>query len=94
MSVHESVKGALDEVLADPEVLRHTVTLELDIASLLAVFAAAHLGIRHPGLEGGDITDMVVGLTHHVAAEVAAADPRLEPLAKVLIAGLDPTHDQ
>ena len=93
MSVHDSVQGALDEVLADPDVLANTVTLELDAASLLALFGAAHLGLRHPGLDGSGIADTVVGLTHHVAAEVAAADPRLEPLSKVLIAGLDPTSD-
>lgn len=67
-------------------------TFEMDLASMLAVFGAAHLGIRHPAMAGtAGITDAVIGYTDHLAAELAAAG--LEQLAMLLRAGLDPQHD-
>jgi hypothetical protein len=67
-------------------------TFEMDLASMLAVFGAAHLGIRHPAVATTPgIRDQVIGYTNHLAAEVAAAG--LEQLATLLRAGLNPEHD-
>lgn len=87
-------RSALEDLLADVAKLQTNVMLPLDVHSLLALFAAAHLGIRHPALAGSSTADAVVALTDHIAAELVADDETLEPLARLLRAGLDPTQDR
>lgn len=78
-----------DEILANlPTDLSFTV--EMDLASMLALFGAAQLGIRHPQM--GGFSDAVIGFTNHLAAEIAAAG--FEQLAILLRAGLNPAADR
>lgn len=87
-------RAELEALVADVGKLETNIMLPLDVHSLLALFAAAHLGIRHPALAGSSTADSVVALTDHIAAEIVADDETLEPLARLLRAGLDPSQDR
>lgn len=87
----------LQELVAKVAEIDRTFTLELDAHSLLALFSAAHLALRHPALAGSATADAVVALTDHVAAEMAADEEQAEvlvPLARLLRLGLDPKADR
>lgn len=90
----------LTELVAAVAEIDRTFTLELDAHSLLALFSAAHLALRHPALAGSATETAVVALTDHVAASIAAdaegddGEPVLLPLARLLRLGLDPKADR
>lgn len=87
----------LQELVAAVAEIDRTFTLELDAHSLLALFSAAHLALRHPALAGSATADAVVALTDHVAAEMASDEEQAEvlvPLARLLRLGLDPKADR
>lgn len=87
----------LQELVTAVAEIDRTFTLELDAHSLLALFSAAHLALRHPALAGSATADAVVALTDHVAAEMASDEEQAEvlvPLARLLRLGLDPKADR
>lgn len=90
----------LTELVAGVAEIDRTFVLVLDAHSLLALFSAAHLALRHPALAGSATETAVVALTDHVAASIAAdaegddGEPVLLPLARLLRLGLDPKADR
>lgn len=66
----------LTELVTKVAEIDRTFVLELDAHSLLALFSAAHLALRHPALAGSATETAVVALTDHVAADIAASEGR------------------